>query len=184
MTATLVFLFLLSGAFTQEAPPAQSLTFEALRARVPASASTSTADVQEVTVHWDAFAAAPGQIVSKDAAVPVNRFDILSRRSVPGPLPLDRNPELSVDQLVVAGVDSVGNLVAWQLIKDPRIVRAETPRADGVLTGEILYRAEAQFTIALPDRPALRSARVYQPRWTGVGWMLDLLGSFAIGEAR
>ena len=66
----------------------------------------------------------------------------------------------------------------------PRIVRAEQPGPDGVLTGTVLYRASTQLTLALPDLPQLIQVGLYQPRWTGTTWILDLIATFAVAGPR
>jgi hypothetical protein len=47
-----------------------------------------------------------------------------------------------------------------------------------------LYRARTQFTVVLPDVPQLTQTTLYQPRWTGTSWVLDLIGSFAVAQPR
>ncbi len=165
-------------------PPSTSLSFETLRATVAQSAAVAPDRVQQLTVDWSAFAGATGDLVSGATAIPVNRFQVQDRRSIAGPLPLDRNPELSADQLVAVGTTSSGAALSWQLLRDPRVVRAEHPGPDGVLTGDVLMRADVQLVIALPDMPQLTDVRLYQPHWDGARWRLDLIASFPIGSAR
>jgi hypothetical protein len=172
-------LLLLVSAGQQ--PPSAPLTFETLTATVPAAGAIDTGGVREVTVNWNAYAAPPGELAPRNARVPLNRFEVIRQQVVAGPLPRDRNPELSADQIVVVGADANGTAVSWQLMKDPRVVRAEQPGADGVLTGQTLHRGSIRFTLTLPDLPQLAQVRVYEPQWTGTGWALELLASFAAG---
>lgn len=167
-----LFLLALMTVAPQPAPPA--VTFEQLRAAV---ASGGPAPVQELTVRWDVYAAPAEPVAAPDRVVPVNQFELLARRVLADPPQRERNPELSADQLVVVGADAGGAPLSWQLIRDPRIVRAETPGPDGVLSGTVLHRREIDFLVALPAPPALAQVRIYQPRWTGFDWALDLIGS-------
>jgi hypothetical protein len=48
------------------------------------------------------------------------------------------------------------------------------------LSGEVLHRAVAELLITLPDDPALTEIRLYHPRWTGTGFVLDPLGAFSL----
>ena len=176
MLPALMFLVLLLGA--QQPTPA-STDFESLRTTVPPAAAANS-DVQQLTVDWAAYAGAADQFVSAATAVPVNRFQIRDRRTVQGPLPVERDPQLSADQLVVVGADAAGTALTWQPLKDPRIVRAEQPGPDGVLTGGILYRTDVEILLVLPDLPQLTQVRLYQPRWTGRQWALDLIATFGI----
>jgi hypothetical protein len=173
-------VFLLAG----QQQPAAPLNFDTLRAAVAQAATVGSGRVQQLTVDWSAFAGAAGDVVSAATAIPVNRFQVRDRRAVPGPLPIDRNPELSDDQLVVVGSGSGGAALSWQLIRDPRVVRSEHPGPDGVLAGETLLRTDVQLLLAVPDLPQLTDVRLYQPRWDGARWRLELVGSFPIGPAR
>lgn len=92
-------------------------------------------------------------------------------------LPRQRAPELARGQLVVATLDARGEEIARIYLNDPRIVRHETADPTGRLTGEpvTFFRAQGEFTLALPDRAGLRAVRIYQPRWTGDAFVLELL---------
>jgi len=165
--------------------PAPLISFETLKATANVAFPQASAGVQELTVNWNAFAGAAGQLLSSDAALAaVNTFEVVARQVSAGSLQRERNPELSADQLVAIGADLTGTMVSWSLIKDPRIVRAEQPGPDGVLTGRILYRATTQLTLALPDLPQLIQVGLYQPRWTGTTWILDLIATFAVAGPR
>jgi hypothetical protein len=159
--------------------PASPLPFDALRAAVTSSAAANGS--QELTVNWNVdttVGAAPGQ--NAPAPIPANRFEIAERHVSGGPPARERNPELSPYHLVVVGTDAAGTPLSWSLVADPRIVRAEQPGPDGVLTGAVLYRPQTQFTVTVPDTPQVTQITIYQPRWTGATWVLDPLGSFPI----
>jgi len=183
----LTVLFLMSVLLAAQQTPPPSVTFEQLMASVPAApaASTSTqpAGAQEIMVTWHTSAAtSSAPQPSPPVPPPENQFEVTGRRTLTGPLPLERHPELSSDQLAVVGADSNGSVVFWSLIKDPRIVRAEQPGAGGVLTGRVLYRGPVDFLVALPDSPQIVQVGLYQPRWTGAQWILDLLGAFSVAR--
>jgi hypothetical protein len=136
-----------------QAPPA-TFGFDSLTARVAPDAMPPASSVQELTVNWNVDVAPAGALLSTNAApVPINGFQVVGRRVMVGAMPRERHPELSADQLVVVGAGLDGSPVSWSLIKDPRIVRAEQPGADGVLTGRTLYRASAQLAVVLPNLP-------------------------------
>ncbi|MGE5443534.1 MAG: hypothetical protein ACM3SR_02905 [Ignavibacteriales bacterium] len=60
---------------------------------------------------------------------------------------------------------------------DPRILRAETAESSGQLTSsELLYRDDVTFSVTIPDDPSTITLRIYQPRWTGKEFALDLIG--------
>jgi hypothetical protein len=136
--------------------------------------------VQEVRVKWSAYIAAPAPQVEIGKEQPSNIFTLLERRSAPGSLPRQRNPELSSDQIVVIAVDAQGKEIDWQIIPDPRILRAEFPGPTGELRGEVLHHAETELLITFPNDPAVKELRLYHPHWTGAGFILDLLGTIPL----
>jgi len=139
------------------------------------TAGAQTAEtVQQLRVQWTTTSVstalpAPGPRVSP--------LRLLDRRPVPGSRPRQRNPQLSADQLVVQAFDARGALVDSQLIPDPRLVRAEAPGPSGELVGQVLQRPDPDFLITLPNSATLVELRLFQPRWTGTDFVLDLIGS-------
>ncbi len=133
--------------------------------------------VQEVRVEWDAYRGATAPQVKPGTEQPSNLFTVLERRRAVGPLPRQRNPELSSDQIVVVAVGSQGQTIDAQTIPDPRILRAEAPGPTGELSGEVLHHAKTELLIAIPDDPRIVELRLYQPRWTGTVFVLDPLGA-------
>jgi len=105
-----------------------------------------------------------------------NAVTVLSqRRSRATPL-RHRNPELSAQDLVVVGVNAEGVETSRTVIRDPRIVRAETAEPSGRITPrDFLYRNEVTFSVILAD-PSAVAVRLYKPRWTGKQFVLDLIG--------
>ena len=134
----------------------------------------SAQTVQQLRVQWTTS-------VSTLAAPPpgqrVNPLRLLERRPAAGSLPRQRNPQLSADQLVVQAFDARGVFVDTQLIPDPRLVRAESTGPSGELVGQTLHRSDPDFLITLPNSATLVELRLFQPRWTGTEFVLDLIGS-------
>src|SRR5688572_15502769 len=89
------------------------------------SASTAIAQdaAVEVRLGMDAGAVVGPSGVAT-AATPA-AVTLLGRQAAPGPRPRQRNPELSGDQLVVVAEDAAGQILDWQAIPDPRLLRAE-----------------------------------------------------------
>ncbi len=152
--------------------------FEAVAASLPNVRSVEgTADGNEITIRWQAYAATSGALIAPAAAAPVNTFDVISERAAPRSPVRERHPELSDDQIVLLLADAGGRLVGWQAMSDPRIIRAESPSADGQWTGVVLHRAQADFTVNVPPSLGVVEVRICQPRWTGSEWLLEDLGS-------
>ena len=170
-------------------PAPAVLTFRELVASVPAAPPAVDGQelgAQELTVTLSAPNGSGAALSSQPAAAPpvAQSFDVLRRRRAVGGLPIERHPELSADQLVVAGLDANGSIVSWSLARDPRLVRAEQPGPDGVLSGRTLYRGSVDLLVVLPDLAQIERGAIYQPVWTGADWQLTMIGSFAVGDVR
>jgi hypothetical protein len=133
--------------------------------------------IQEVRIGWDASVESRAPGVAGERRQAPDRFTLLERRTNPGMVARQRNPELSSDQILVVAVDSVGNEINRQLVADPRVVRTELPDPAGRLKHEVLHRTRTELLITLPDDPAIAEIRLYHPRWTGSTFALDLLGT-------
>ncbi len=97
---------------------------------------------------------------------------VISQKAWSGGVPEQRSPELSEGQIVVAAVDSSGALRSWSLITDPRILRSEAPGPNGTLTGQIVEVEQTDFNVAIPDDPAVKQLKLFQPVWDGQQFQL------------
>jgi hypothetical protein len=164
-------LFAMAAAAQQPPPDRPSTDLAA----VPVA---SAAEAHELTIRWRPY---PGDApIAAGAAPPAADFALLQRRAVTGPLPRQRNPQLSEDQLVAIAVDAAGRESDWQLIKDPRVLRAEFPDDTGRLSGQVMHRTEAEFLLTLPALGTYTEVRMYQPVWTGTEFRLRFLGSIPL----
>jgi hypothetical protein len=145
-------------------------------AAIPVASATQA---QELTIRWTPYPGRDGAIVPGVVA-PAADFAVVERRAVPGPLPRQRKPQLSADQLVAIAVDATGREVDWQLVKDPRVIRAEQPGPDGRLTGQLLHRADTELLLTLPANGTLVEVAIYEPSWTGDGYVLRYLGAISL----
>ncbi len=105
-----------------------------------------------------------------------HRLTVMEERWVLGAPPRQRNPELSPTQLVVVASDPQGQEIVRIIVPDPRLVRLEATGPAGEITSKILYRPRTRLTIALPADPSISQVKIYHPRWTGIEFILDLLG--------
>lgn len=137
--------------------------------------------VQEVRIQWQSYpAGAPEKLEPSFSKPLTNSFTVVHQRVVSGRLPRQRNPELSTDQIVVIARDADGRDLDSHLIPDPRILRAEQPDSSGKLTGQILYRANADFFITLPADPKIKQIDFYHPQWSGTEFSLESLGTVVV----
>jgi hypothetical protein len=133
---------------------------------------------KELHVRWQS-AGAGGQ--SKLVKQPLaGSLTVLAAVRKEGTLPRARSFELSTNQILTVAVDAQKNLRWWQLLLDPRLVRAETPNDAGELHSEEYYQTNVDFMIALPSDPAIKEVRFYQPHWTGKDFQLELLSALPL----
>ncbi len=153
-----------STAQTPGFPPATQRSFAELRARVARADSGG----QELQIRWFAI---------EGAAQPASDVTVLNRRRGIGPLPQERDPQLSDDRLVIISTDATGRELDWRIVMDPRLVRAEVPDAQGRLSGRRLMRTEVNLLVAVPDNPEIVRLRIYVPELTSDGYVLNLLAT-------
>lgn len=138
---------------------------------------------QELRISWHADVVtapeAEGRVRSPEL-LQGHRFSVLGRRRGLAAMPRERRPQLASDRIVIMAVDAAGQERSRTILPDPRIVRAERPGPDGVLTGMVLFRQEADFLLTLPDGDEVRELRIYQPRWTGEAFALDAIGTVPV----
>lgn len=147
-----------------------------------ASQVAPSASYRELIVSWQADKA---RLDALDAEArvrnPAGRFSRSeAARTRRGALPKQRSLELSPDQVLVVAVDAASRMKWWGLTPDPRIVRAEFPGPDGVLTGQTVVNDDAAMLLAYPDDPAITELRLYHPRWTGERFALELIGTLDV----
>jgi len=150
------------------------------------ASSGAAASSTELTIRWTSGTETGATVGAGAAPVreaqlsPVQTFSLVASRSVSAPVVRERDPQLSSDHLVIFAVDAADTELGWQLVKDPRIIRAEEPTATGVLTGQVLYRPSAEFPVSLPEGLRVAALRIYQARWTGDRFDLVSLGSVSV----
>lgn len=169
--SSLVFALALPAALpAQTFPAATERAFAELSARVPRSEADGS---QTVHLRW--FAA--GGVLSATAAKAGQTSEdarVLSVRRGAAPISHQRDAQLSPDHLVVVSVDRLGREVDWQIVADPRVIRAETSDTQGRLSTHLLQRAEANLLVDIPDLDIVR-LRVYEPTWDGTAATLHLV---------
>ena len=143
----------------------------------------------QLQLRWNAAPAPPSRVaaarsgagtsvsrLSTELTSPAGSIDILTRKTVPGPLPRRRGLNLAPDRILIVVVDSQSRLRSWSVIPDPRLIRAESPGPDGALKGTVVLRERPQFFINVPDDPSIRELRIYEPHWNGQAFNLVLIG--------
>ncbi len=112
---------------------------------------------------------------------PVKTVKLVSRsdrRS--GTLPQKRTFELSATQIVIVAVGASDQVVWWDLIPDPRILRAETSDSSGKISGRTLFRRDTELFFHLPSNDAITMIRFYSPIWNGHEFSLDPIGATGV----
>jgi hypothetical protein len=138
--------------------------------------------IQEVRIRWNTSPPLPpdAPAAQRSSQSVSHLFSLVDRQVTSGRLPREREPEVNFDKLVIVARTDDEEIVAWQVISDPRIIRAESPGPGGELAGRLLYRDRADFLFTLPDDPRIARLEFYQPRWTGAQFDLDRVGGVAL----
>ena len=170
-----MFLVAVAALLAQPAPqrPASDL------AGIPIASSATT---QELTIRWTPYPGPPEELVPPRVTPPAAQFVVTNRRLVPGALPRERSPQLSENHLVIVTIDSAGREVDWQVIVDPRLVRAESPGPNGQIVGRVLHRRTTEFLVTLAADRAVSEIRVYEPSWTGTQFVLQYVAAIALPQ--
>jgi hypothetical protein len=150
----------------QTFPPATLRSFGELQAQIGRS---DAGESQQVHLQWFT---APSAL--RDPVAP-DDVRILERRRGGGPLPRERDPQLSAEHLVVISSDAAGRELDWRIVPDPRLIRAEVPDEQGRLSGRLLQRSQADLLVDVPDLPQIARLRVYAAEWDGSAFVLHLL---------
>ncbi len=157
------------SATPQDKPPLPTLdaaAFADLKAAPPAADSSGGS--RDWLVRWTTKAFAD---TGRDT------FVVLDRRDLPVPMARERDPQLAADRLLIIAVDSLGATMDWRIVADPAIVRSEQPDATGLLSGSRLRQPAADFSVAIAADPRIVELRIYRPRWNGVEFVLEPLGT-------
>jgi hypothetical protein len=157
-----------AAAQDRRLPPISAAAFADLKAR-PA-ADPAVAGSQDWVIRWNTRAANASQ---------QDTFSVIDRRDLVVAAVRERDPQLAPDRLLVIAVDDAGTTLDWRIVADPTVLRAETPDATGLLSGQILTQPSADFRVALAADPRISELRIYKPRWTGTEFVLEPLGTSA-----
>jgi hypothetical protein len=136
----------------------------------------------EIRVRWAAVTQAARTAQGLNRSADTSAFSLAEKRQTAGPMPRQRMPELSPNQILVVFMDEKGEQEDWALIQDPRILRAEIPGPNGELSGKTIYRSNAEFLVPFSGSLRAASLKFYLPHWTGKEYSLDLLGALAIPD--
>ena len=162
-------------ATAQTTPPARP--FAALKASV-AQASNGN-ETRELRVRWTA----PRTDAARTRAT-VGTFTLLGQVRFTGAPRRERQPEPSANDLVIVVQDSTGRDLDWRIIPNPRLIRAETPDQDGVLSGRVIERDQVELLIYIPDVAGADRIQIFSPMWNGKDYPLEPLGQLTIGNSR
>jgi hypothetical protein len=138
----------------------------------------------EALVRWDAVLGTDGAAPGLRQSTETEMFSLIGIRQTSLPMPRQRMPELSPDQILVVFSDAQGEQQDWTLISDPRIIRAEMTGPNGELTGQIIYRSNTEFMIPFSGGSGIANMKFYQPHWMGKEFSLDLLGTLKVNNSK
>ncbi|HEY1304732.1 MAG TPA: hypothetical protein VGF24_14315 [Vicinamibacterales bacterium] len=172
---TTLTLFLMTGCASAQTISARS--FPALAASVTQAADAR--ETRELHIRWTG-----GQATQGPRSAGTGSFKLVKQARVSGAPRRERQPELSASDLVVVVQDAYGQDVDWRIVPNPRIVRAEVPGPDGLLSGRVIERDDVELLVLIPDVPGADRIQIFSPVWTGKDYRLDPLGQIEIGSGR
>ena len=175
LTALAVTLATAACATAQTTPPARP--FAALKASVAQASSGN--ETRELRIRWTA----PRTDAARTRAT-VGTFTLLGQVRFAGAPRRERQPQPSANDLVIVVQDSTGRDLDWRIIPNPRLIRAETPDQNGVLSGRVIERDEVELLIYIPDVAGADRIQIFSPMWNGKDYTLDPLGQLTIGSSR
>jgi hypothetical protein len=146
--------------------------------RRPSERAPANAGSQELLVRMS-LGPAPN-----DSRQPQNRLEVVSRKRHASTVPRLRSLDLHPDHWLYVAIDRQATLLSWGTVPDPRVLRAEEPGPDGVLTGRRVVRTEADVLLSVPDDPAVIAVRIFQPERRGDSFVLVPLGEVPLDSGR
>jgi hypothetical protein len=158
--------------------------------QVGTTKSVASGRWRQLRIAWNR----PGPAAVTAAERPFARaLSVVGERGVSVAPARRRSFELSAGQILVVGIDGSRQLRWWNILRDPRRVRAEVvdeaghwvrPAAsEGLVSGEGL-RALATLSVETPEDAALSELRVYEPQSTGVALELKAVATVDLEAAR
>ena len=118
------------------------------------AAQASSSRSLEVRLLWSTATAV------RDPTRTTNRLQVLSIQRVAIRSTPARGTGVTSERLLAALEDASGRVIAWRMLRDPRIVRAESASAP-VLNGQTLYYVQTELLLLLPDTATATRLRVY-----------------------
>lgn len=100
-----------------------------------------------------------------------------------GGLARQRSLELSPTQVLIVMVNQNDQVLWWDLMPDPRLLRAETADAEGFIGGKTLYSPSAEMLISYPADEMITQLRFYHPNWDGQSYSLQPIGNLFLAES-
>lgn len=100
-----------------------------------------------------------------------------------GSLTRQRSFEVSPTQVLVVMVNQNNQMLWWDTMPDPRLLRSESADATGNLNGKTLYRTSAVMPVSYPSDEGITDLRFYHPNWDGQSYSLKSIGSLYLASA-
>ncbi len=121
------------------------------------------------------------ELRAEELSAPV-AASVVSEQRGKGSVARQRSLELSPEHVLVAAVDAKSQLRWWSVMPDPRVIRAEGPKAVGSneLTGVRLFQPRAEFFVHVPGDAEAAELRFYHPLPEGGEFKLQLLGAVSL----
>ena|SRR2546423_2194133 len=133
---------------------------------------------RQLIIEWESYPGSTQALIKEAEAKkqrPAGNMIVKEDKQHSGSLRQLNEIRFSEDQIFVIAVDANNQLRWWDLLDDPRILRAETEGPNREVMGGTYYRAKVEMFITPPDNGAITELRFFLPKWTGTEFILEPL---------
>lgn len=100
-----------------------------------------------------------------------------------GGLSRQRSFEPSENEVLIVMLDQNNQVLWWDSIPDPRVLRAETADDAGNISGQTFYLKSAVMPVSYPADERITELRFYHPKWNGQSYSLESIGNLSLASA-
>lgn len=100
-----------------------------------------------------------------------------------GRLSRQRSFEPSQNEVLIVMVDRNNQVLWWDSVPDPRLLRAESADAAGNISGQTFYLKSAVMPVSYPADERITELRFYHPSWDGESYSLQSIGNLSLASS-
>ena len=137
---------------------------------------------QSILVRWESADASSSEKPFTTETDRESSLSLLEVKSNGGGLSRQRSFEPSSNEVLILMLNQNNEMLWWDSIPDPRIVRAESADAAGNISGQTFYLKSAVMPVSYPADERITELRFYHPAWNGETYSLQSIGNLSLGS--